>query len=419
MIFAAVTESRTMRVIWDYIQEQLFCPETNLFYDYITDREPSRRFRHLPTPAEIARQFPNPCGWGTGMEDCMLNAGSVMEILKLRRELFGEENREFAERVLDGIYRCATVHGKPGFIVRGISPYDGKSCYFNTSRDQLTFAVYGVWRFLQGYPDASGAAKEKARFILAAVAELCRERNRPEHGFNLGRLDGGPAVVSQLWNCAPHEMMRLPMFYGAAYLATGRERYRGWMRELAGPGLDATLRMDPDAHWWDFSLSQMLLSLRFMQESGLSPEFDDKIGEAMRRGVELTRRDIRRKLVQAEAYPGSWETLNTNWRQLPMAMTPETVSQGGTESTFGGFSYLNPCFPPEFREPNSFLRAFGNDLFALFCGGALPDEEELRRIEALLARVDFSRCGGAGPVQLLHAAHIGLTFGIEFLSSRR
>ena len=32
--------------------------------------------RSLPSPEEVAANFPNPCGWSTGMEDCMLNAGS-------------------------------------------------------------------------------------------------------------------------------------------------------------------------------------------------------------------------------------------------------------------------------------------------------------------------------------------------------
>ena len=63
---------------WKGIREQLFDPRTNLFYDYTTSHDRAQKFRYLPAPEEVAADFPNPCGWGTGMEDCMLNAGSAL-----------------------------------------------------------------------------------------------------------------------------------------------------------------------------------------------------------------------------------------------------------------------------------------------------------------------------------------------------
>lgn len=412
MIPTVTTETAVMRSIHRYIWGKLFHPGTNLFYDYLTDREPSRRFRHLPSIAEIARQFPNPCGWSTGMEDCMLNAGSVMDILRLRHKC-GEDNLGQALSVLDGIYRCTTVHGRNGFVVRGISPRDGRSCYSNSSRDQFTLAVYGVWRFLEAYPEAPVPFRERAREILHMVAEFCRTRGIAGVHYDLGRLDGGPAIVSKLWNCAPHEMLRLPMFYGAAFLATGDGKFRRLMEEFAEPGLEATLRMDPAAHWWDIPLAQMLLSLRFFEETQLCPELAGKLAEAQRRGVALARRDLLKKLAEAEAYRGEWEVLNTNWRRLPMVLRTETLSEEECESDFGGCSYLNPCFPPEFNRPNSFLRAFGNDLVAMLYGGEVPTAEERRRLAVLIGRVDFFRCGGSGPIQLFHALQLAENFGVE------
>jgi hypothetical protein len=53
-----------------------------------------------------------------------------------------ETLRDRAASVFQGIQRCATVHGVPGFLARGICPEDGKSIYPNSSRDQYTHAVH-------------------------------------------------------------------------------------------------------------------------------------------------------------------------------------------------------------------------------------------------------------------------------------
>ena len=45
---------------------------THLFYDYLTSYEAERELNHLPITVEANRQYPNDCGYGTGMEDCMI-----------------------------------------------------------------------------------------------------------------------------------------------------------------------------------------------------------------------------------------------------------------------------------------------------------------------------------------------------------
>ena len=57
---------RFASVAYDYIWKKLFCAKTGLFYDRISPDDD--RFSHLPSVEEIAKQFPNPSGWGTGME---------------------------------------------------------------------------------------------------------------------------------------------------------------------------------------------------------------------------------------------------------------------------------------------------------------------------------------------------------------
>ena len=57
---------------WEVTWSRFYLPRTHLFYDYLTSYEPGRGLAHLPTASEVARQVPNECGYGTGMEDGMI-----------------------------------------------------------------------------------------------------------------------------------------------------------------------------------------------------------------------------------------------------------------------------------------------------------------------------------------------------------
>ena len=65
---------RLERFVWD----KLFDDRTGMFYNYLADGA-SRASDGLPSPDLIRRMIPNPGGYGTGMEDCMLNAGIMMD----------------------------------------------------------------------------------------------------------------------------------------------------------------------------------------------------------------------------------------------------------------------------------------------------------------------------------------------------
>ena len=405
-----------LEFLWNQILERLYHPGTELIYDYVTSRDPLRRFDHLPAPEEVAANFPNPCGWSTGMEDCMLNAGSMLEILRLRREDDGGSpaDTEFACRLLNGIHRCATVHGRPGFVARGISPRDGKSCYGNSSRDQFTLAVYGVWRFLRAFPDAPAAELRKARELLRSIALYCESAVTPERDYDLGRLDGGRAVVSKMWQCDAHEVLRLPMIYAAAFEATGEKHWLEEAGRYVGPGLAITRKVTSKECGWDIPIAQLQLSLRFFLESALFPELKSGFAAAMERVSGLTRPIFRRQLAAALSFSGDWGALYENWRLLPMRITPQTLSPDGRSAVFDGKTYLNPCFGSAYAEPNSYLRSIGNCLSALLLDDntVLPDAE-LDSLRQVLLRVDFARCSGSGQIQLLHGCRLALHRGYD------
>lgn len=406
--------------LWNQLQNCLYHPEMELIYDYVTSRNPRHRFDHLPSPEEVAANFPNPCGWSTGMEDCMLNAGSALDILRLRREDEGgtREETAFACHLLNGIHRCATVHGRSGFIARGITPRDGKSCYGNSSRDQFTLAVYGVWRFLRAFSDAPEPARRNARELLRAVARYCEAAVTPERGYDLGRLDGGRAVVSKMWQCDAHEVLRLPMIYAAAFEATGERHWLNAAKHYAAPGVEETLKVTSRECGWDIPIAQVQLSLRFFRESNLFPELRRSVSSAMERVTCFARPLLRRQLAAALSFSGDWGTLYENWRLLPMRITPQTLSADGHSAIFDGRTYLNPCFGAAYAEPNSYLRSIGNCLTAvLMDDNATLSSAELVPLRQILERVDFSRCSGSGVIQLLHGCQLALHRGFHCLSS--
>jgi len=388
-----------MEAAWDFLTGELFSAETGLIYDSLSSRDPGARFRYLPSPEEIAAAFPNPCGWSTGMEDCALNGGFLIDALRLR----GELGSDFAARAMRGLIRLGTVHGKRGFVARGLSVVDGRSCYGNSSRDQFTLAVYGLltgWRSREMAP----RLREEAAGVLAAIADYCAAIAVPEQGFDLHRLDGGRAIVSKMWECAPHEAFRLPMIFAAAYEATGKERYGELSRSFAAPGLARTLELDPDdATWWDMPLIQMQISFSCFLAGRTMPEHDRTLRNLLRTGAGIARRKLAELLDRAERFDGRWDTLCPNWRTLPMRLTAETLSADGSSALFDGRTYLNPVFPESFRHPLELIRGMGNYLGSMALAGEVEaDDPLIRRMTELISRIDFSRCTSVAPLPLVH-----------------
>ena len=66
-----------MDEMWKFMFEQLFCDKTKLFYDVVVPEHRGNFAAYLPNPEMIKAGIPNPCGWGTGMEDAVIT-GSVM-----------------------------------------------------------------------------------------------------------------------------------------------------------------------------------------------------------------------------------------------------------------------------------------------------------------------------------------------------
>ena len=155
-----------MENAWNFVWNRLFDERTCMFYNHLVGDEPDAATKYLPEPELLQLQIPNPGGYGTGMEDCMLNAGLMMDAVVARCEAAGDEGmREYAAKIWRGMELDASVSPQKGFLPRGVSPADCRSHYIDTSRDQYTNWWYGAYRLY--YSDLSDETqKESIRRLL-------------------------------------------------------------------------------------------------------------------------------------------------------------------------------------------------------------------------------------------------------------
>ncbi len=374
------------------VVRNFFLPSLNLFYDYTTGDSFEHRFDHLPRPEEIAAGDPDPCGWGSGMEDCALHAGAMLDTAIRCGEF------ELASRVLIGLESLVVRHGRPGFVARGFSPFAGNLCYPNSSRDQFTLAVFGAWRAFCSMP--SEVERRCAAGILRNISDYCLEIVTAENGFNLGRFDGGPAMVSLMRRgCAPHEALRLPMFHAAAGVAAGEPERIAAATAILPEAIAKTLEMRDDGGWWDISLSQFQLSIAVLLECGRFPEAAGTLREVSREICRLTRRELDILLARGEADPARLNARMCDWRDCPRRLLVAPAAEGGRP-------YLHVTPPREYLMAAGVLRGIGNLLTTLFYGGEAPAPETGRRISRLLRAVDFPHCGCGGAIQLLQGVSL-------------
>jgi len=214
-----------MNQAWEISWARFFRPETNLFYDHISSKDPAHSQGHLPTVDEVRRQYPNVCGWGTGMEDSAIAAGVWIAAICDRFDATGDWGvKAYADKVWSGMARLAAIARSPGFIPRSAHPADGESHYINSSRDQYTHYVHGLWRFYRS-PLSDDTQREAMRTIIAAICERMERNVIPENDYSLCREDGKPGKVDKMWDVWCHEWARLPMIYIVGWDVTGDEHW--------------------------------------------------------------------------------------------------------------------------------------------------------------------------------------------------
>ncbi len=398
-----------MNDAWQLLKTRLFCEETNVVYDSLSSDDPAHRFDHMPYPEEIARHVPNPAGWGTGMEDSMLNSGSVLEACILRARLEPEhrtESIDFARRMIAGMEACATVHGTRGFVARSISCRDGRSCYINSSRDQFTLDIYGLWRFFH-CEFADAADRSRIAGLLADTAAYCERAVRPGNEDNLLRLDGKPALVSRMLDIEAHEAFRLPMFYLAAWDVTRNPHWHELYCRYAPRALEETLAMDRRKQWWNLQLVQMQISLALAAEADDDPGRLEKIREAMRVTAALSEEHFYREEVKMLNFKGSWSATALPWHQAWKMTLREDSLTPGRPALYFGLLYLKPWERQEFMDAFEVMRAIGNLAVSVaLCGDYAPAPDFFRRFSHAASVPDYRNHTSGGVCNILHGYYL-------------
>lgn len=211
---------------WDFIFNKLYYQKTHMIYDFLYKDSIEESVDFYPTAEEIKKSIPNPCGWGTGMEDSTLNLCTMLEAIESRHKVTHEiKLKEYFDMIFDGLMITGNVSGSPGFIARCVAPCDEKSVYMDTSRDQYTHWVF-AGHIIQNSILATDKQKKQTSEVLVNIAKkMEREVTKENGGYSL-RLDGGRGRVCQMISTAesplgPHEILRFPMFYLAAYESSG------------------------------------------------------------------------------------------------------------------------------------------------------------------------------------------------------
>lgn len=387
---------------WQQTWTRFYSPQTNLFYDYLSSYEPGKELAHLPEADEVARQFPNPCGYSTGMEDGMILGGAMLSVL-VDRHAVEPDNAAVsgqAEEVYQGLKMLLTVHGVPGFPARGVSPKDAKKqVYINSSRDQVTHAVHGLWRYYHS-DLATADRKAEIRGLMRAVADRMIRYVTPEHGFDFLRLDGTPCGlgICKMWEVKPHEAARLPMIYAAAWDVTGDEVYQTHYLRYLKPAIEQSQTPGEDRP--AYALLQMQCSLELL----LAVEKDEANQKELRKAMETVSRIARKRSTHVLAElrrmtPEQRAVLGPDWRTVPV-----WKNQKG---------YMNPQWG-DYRKVWHALREMGeSSLVPLMDGPQAVTPAQRAEMLAMWQESDYDHMSSCGIVYHLAAYWKARKLGLE------
>lgn len=155
------------------IWSRFFEPRTGLMLTFINPRTKQPVW---PTVDEVLRCIPNTAGWQTPMEDNCLCAGSYLDSMLMRHAANPTpENERRVREVFRGLKNVSTCGRRRGFIARGLLP-DLKTYYPDTSVDQYTYYLYGMWRY---FHSPLATADDRA-FIQKKISDICLQFEEDE-----------------------------------------------------------------------------------------------------------------------------------------------------------------------------------------------------------------------------------------------
>ena len=360
---------------WRNSWTRYYHERTHLFYDWVSSHDPEKRLAHLPTPEEIARQYPNTNGWGTGMEDSTISAGVMMAMVCDRFDVTGDESlRQAAADIFAGMVLCSTLSTSGGLVLRSVSPIDGESYYIESSRDQYTHFARGFWRFAHS-PLCTGEQRSAMARIITGLCQRLEQNVVPgETDYHICKEDGTPGMVDKMWQVDCHEAARLPMIYSIGWYLTGERHWWEMYRRYAWPAARASVRV-PLQMRTPYALLQEQVSL--LPLYALENE-DMALKAAWLGAMEFVAGRIEASSWQCLNYkPLDATCLDMDWRHWPL-------HKAGT--------YQVPVFPEACRAEAAALREPAEGQLAqLLCPHKPISQDQLALLKQTLAQVDYGR----------------------------
>lgn len=320
----------------------------------------------------------------------MINGGIMLDAVLNRYEKTGDEAmRGYAERLFRGIVLCCEVSGAEGFLARSVSPFDGKSHYINSSRDQYTHIVHALVRY---YDSPLCVDREKVRKLLVDFARRAEQNITAENEYSYLRADGKQGIVITMWGPIDgHEFERLPMIYLAAYHVSGDPHWYGLYRSIRDEALEKSHVIEIRRRY--FAIMQMQLSLEVLYR--FDEEYREKYAALMREAALRYENAPIMQAERAERENMDFCYMPDPWRTLPITEKWE----------IDGLDYVFIKRRAAFEDGVSFyLFDVGDPLITqALCPGFTVSEENKEALLRIMDRIDPEHHGSAGPIHLLGA----------------
>lgn len=221
-VWAKVTQCHDL--MWKHYVD----PGTRQVYTYL---DPQTLRPRLPSPEDVAAKKPNAGGWGTAIENCSLDGGVYLGALVDRYAVTGKaEDAEEARRIAHGLLLIAKSARRAGCIPRGVLP-DGKTHYPESSVDQYTMYVYGLWRYYRS-PIPGDEHKRGIRDTLGAMLKRLEEDK-----YVILTDEGGKTTFGDLDARRPSRAERLLAVVLAGADITGDAHWLAEYERLRAPRL--------------------------------------------------------------------------------------------------------------------------------------------------------------------------------------
>ena len=203
-----------------------------------------------------------------------------------------------------------------------------------------------------------------------------------------------------------HEILRLPMFYLAAYHVTGEESYREMYLRYIDEALEGSLSHKPETMRCYCSL-QMQCSLRVVYDYDDDPRVKAKALAIMLKNAEYgTKKAISNSMEFCK--PEHREDINYRfhkWNEV------EPIDMG----TFGGFRYINPA-QSERKDNRAFYpvrEVAEGAAVAAICPEYKVSQELMRAVENMAESIDYKRHSSVYAPLLMACAHVACKENIQ------